>query len=110
MPIRGAARSCAALALLLLPVVAAPLPRASQAPGLEHVLDACKELGARIAKMSPLILKILKRTLNAGGDMPLSAALAHEQSMASLVLDSEDAHEGCSAFLEKRRPNFTQRA
>ena len=35
--------------------------------------------------------------------MPLPAALAHEQAMISLVLDSEDAHEGCRAFLEKRR-------
>lgn len=74
-----------------------------------ELLDACKELGSRIARMSPLILKILKRTLNAGADMPLSAALAYEQSMASLVFDSEDAHEGCSAFLEKREAVFKGR-
>ena len=29
--------------------------------------------------------------------------------MMSMVLDSEDAHEGCGAFLEKRRPQFTGR-
>ena len=39
-------------------------------------------------------------------DMPLPAALAHEQAMISLVLDSEDAHEGCRAFLEKRTASF----
>ena len=38
--------------------------------------------------------------------MPLPAALAHEQAMISLVLDSEDAHEGCQAFLEKRKASF----
>jgi enoyl-CoA hydratase len=39
--------------------------------------------------------------------MPLSAALAHEQAMIGLVLDSADAHEGCSAFIEKRKAVFT---
>lgn len=75
----------------------------------EEVLAAAKELAARMAKMSPLILKILKRTLNDGGEMPLSAALAHEQIMASIVFDSEDAHEGCGAFLEKREADFKGR-
>ena len=36
----------------------------------------------------------------------MSAALAHEKAMIGLVLDSADAHEGCSAFLEKRSPQF----
>jgi len=56
--------------------------------------------------MSPLVLKMLKRTLNAGADMALSAALQHEQAMVSLVFDSQDAHEGCNAFLEKRPADF----
>ncbi|RAH98367.1 enoyl-CoA hydratase [Acuticoccus sediminis] len=60
----------------------------------------------KIASKSPLTLKLLKRTLVAGGDMPLAAALAHEQAMIGLVLDAADAHEGCSAFLEKRAPSF----
>ena len=38
---------------------------------------------------------------------PLGAALAHEQAIIGLVLDSQDAHEGCSAFLEKRKAQFT---
>jgi len=60
-----------------------------------------------IAAKSPLILKILKRTLTDGADMTLTSALAHEKAMASIVFDSADAHEGCSAFLEKRKPVFT---
>jgi enoyl-CoA hydratase len=27
--------------------------------------------------------------------------------MIGLVLDTADSHEGCSAFLEKRKANFT---
>ncbi|MCP8937766.1 enoyl-CoA hydratase-related protein [Alsobacter sp. SYSU M60028] len=59
-----------------------------------------------IAEKSPLVLKLLKRTLNDGADMPLGAALRHEQAMIGLVLDSADAHEGCTAFLEKRPAQF----
>ncbi len=64
-------------------------------------------LAGRIANKSPLVLKLLKRTLRDGADMPLPAALAHEQAVVSLVLDSSDAHEGCRAFLEKREARFT---
>jgi enoyl-CoA hydratase len=38
--------------------------------------------------------------------MPEAAALAYEQAMISLALDSTDAHEGLKAFLEKRKPEF----
>ena len=72
----------------------------------EELMPACKALADKIAAKSPLALKILKRTLAAGADMSLPSALAHEQAMISLTMDSEDAHEGCSAFLEKRDANF----
>ena len=62
---------------------------------------------AEVAERSPLILKILKRTVNDGMNMTLQAALSHEKAMASLVFDALDAHEGCEAFLEKRQANFT---
>ena len=73
----------------------------------DEVLAAAKEIAGKIATKSPLVLKLLKRTLRNGADMPLSAALPFEQSMIGLVLDSRDAHEGCAAFLEKRPAAFT---
>lgn len=75
----------------------------------ERLLDEALALAARIAEKSPLTLKLLKRSLRDGAEMPLSAALSHEQAMIGLVLDSADAHEGCRAFLEKRKPTFTGR-
>ena len=73
------------------------------------VLAEAQNLAAKIASKSPLVLKLLKRTLLNGADMPLAAALPYEQSMIGLVLDTADAHEGCSAFLEKRPPIFSGR-
>ena len=74
-----------------------------------EVLTAAKAVASKIAAKSPLVLKLLKRTLRHGGEMPLSAALAHEQAMIGLVLDTADSKEGCGAFLEKRAPVFTGR-
>jgi len=72
----------------------------------KQLLADALQLAERIAEKSPVVLKLLKRTLLHGGEMHLTAALAHEQAMIGLVLDSNDAHEGCSAFLEKRKPTF----
>ena len=75
----------------------------------DALMTEARATAAKIADKSPLILKLLKRTLLHGGDMPMPAALAHEQAMIGLVLDSADSHEGCSAFLEKRKPRFEGR-
>jgi enoyl-CoA hydratase len=64
------------------------------------------KLAQEIAAKSPLVLKLLKRTLLHGRDMPEAAALAYEQAMIGLALDSADAHEGLRAFLEKRKPDW----
>ena len=73
----------------------------------ENLMAEAMALAAQIAEKSPMTLKLLKRALRDGAEMPLGAALAHEQAIIGLVLDSEDAHEGCSAFLAKRAPQFT---
>jgi enoyl-CoA hydratase len=74
-----------------------------------QVLSEAKLMAAKIAAKSPLVLKLMKRTLLHGGEMPLSAALAHEQAMIGLVFDTADSKEGCSAFLDKRTAKFTGR-
>ncbi len=74
-----------------------------------ELMESAMETARKIASKSPLVLKLLKRTVGDGGDMPMSAAIAHEQAMIGLVLDSEDAHEGTAAFLQKRDPSFTGR-
>lgn len=71
-----------------------------------QLMEEVMALAGQIAQKSPLTLKLLKRVLRDGAEMPLGAALAHEQAVIGLVLDSKDAHEGCSAFLEKRPAQF----
>ena len=73
----------------------------------DRLMEETLALAEQIAAKSPLVLKLLKRTLRDGADMPLANALAHEQAMIGLVLDTRDAHEGVGAFLEKREARFT---
>lgn len=75
----------------------------------EQLLEETMTLAKRIAEKSPVALKFLKNSMLHGAEMPLAAALAHEAATISLVFDSEDAHEGCSAFIEKRPPVFQGR-
>lgn len=72
----------------------------------DELMAETRALAAKIAQKSPLTLKLLKRTIGDGADMALPSALRHEQATISLVMDSRDAHEGCSAFLEKRKARF----
>jgi enoyl-CoA hydratase len=72
----------------------------------DELMPEVMKMAKRIASHSPLVLKILKRNLEQGQDMALPAALAYEQAMIGLVFDTDDAHEGCSAFLEKRKAQF----
>jgi enoyl-CoA hydratase len=72
----------------------------------EALMDEVMKVAEAIAAKSPLILKLLKRAASDGLDMPLPSALRHEQAMIGLVLDSKDAHEGCTAFIEKRAAQF----
>lgn len=71
------------------------------------LMTATMALADSIAAKSPLVLKLMKRTLRDGAEMPLRSALAHEQAMVSLVFDTRDAHEGIQAFLQKRAATFT---
>jgi len=90
-------------------VEAVSLGIANRAVPKEKLMDEALSIAERIAEKSPLVIRLLKRSMLHGSDMPLPAALAYEQAMIGLVLDSEDAHEGCSAFVEKRRAEFVGR-
>jgi 1,4-dihydroxy-2-naphthoyl-CoA synthase len=111
----GAGEEAIAAELGLEPEVVRQLVSADEAQALgllnrvvpdESLMSEAHALAQTMVGKSPLVLKLLKRAVIDGAEMPLSAALRHEQAMISLVFDSADAHEGMSAFLEKRQPKF----
>ncbi|HTM19413.1 MAG TPA: enoyl-CoA hydratase-related protein [Kofleriaceae bacterium] len=51
----------------------------------------------------------IKRAVQTGGEVPLESGLALERELQQRLFTSADAREGISAFVGKRKPNFTGR-
>lgn len=72
-------------------------------------LEAAMKLAGRMARWSPVALRLVKQSLRQALETPLSAGLEHEKELFLAAFASEDAKEGLSAFVEKRRPEFKGR-
>lgn len=66
------------------------------------LLTEAGALADRLSQRSPLAMRLLKRTLADGAEMPLSSALRHEQAMIGLVVESAEARAGFDAFVRER--------
>jgi len=71
--------------------------------------DAVADCAAKLAAKSPLLLKLGKDALFAQQDMAFGDALDYLCSQLSLAQSTEDAHEGITAFLERREPQWKGR-
>ena len=71
-------------------------------------LEASK-LALTLAAQSPSAVRALLEVVRHGLDMSFANASLLEASTFGLVYASEDAREGTTAFLEKRKPRFTGR-
>ena len=60
----------------------------------------------KIASKSNLTIKIGKQAFYKQLEMPLRKAYAYTSRMMTLNMMSIDAHEGISAFLNKRKPKW----
>jgi enoyl-CoA hydratase/carnithine racemase len=73
-----------------------------------ELMIAAQELADRIARLSPLAVKLTKRILH---DMaaPSKEILFITEQAIEIMQKSEDHQEGIKAFLEKRNPVFKGR-
>ena len=75
----------------------------------DPVLEKVREVGALLASKSPLALAAAKRALNHALQGDHVGNLEREADEFGTLFASEDAHEGMTAFAQKRAPHFTGR-
>ena len=72
-------------------------------------LERSLELAGRMARWSPVSLRLAKDAIRAAYEMPLSEGLVYEKERFLDAFASEDGREGVAAFVEKRKPDFRGR-
>ncbi|MFN2594429.1 MAG: enoyl-CoA hydratase/isomerase family protein [Actinomycetota bacterium] len=80
--------------------------RVVAASDLDKEVDA---LAHQLAAKSPLILRLGKKSFYESEDMAVRQALDYLSGMLTVCLESEDAIEGVTAFLQKRPPVWKSR-
>jgi enoyl-CoA hydratase len=71
-----------------------------------RVLEEALSLAHEIEQLSPLSIRSCLKAVTEGIELPLEEGLALERELFASLFATEDAKEGTTAFLEKRRPVF----
>jgi enoyl-CoA hydratase/carnithine racemase len=70
-------------------------------------LEEATRLASEIASKAPIAVRSAKKAIAAAQESGLSEGLKLERRLFYELFATEDKKEGMSAFLEKRKPNFT---
>ena len=71
----------------------------------EHLATAL-HLASRMARWSPISLRLGKQAIRNAFEMPLAEGLDAEKELFLEAFASDDGREGVAAFMEKRKPDF----
>jgi E-phenylitaconyl-CoA hydratase len=74
-----------------------------------EILSAALGIARRIAANAPLAVKMVKRLVTQGMEMPLVYATDLDRYLWGLIRDTDDRIEGRKAFSEKRKPVYKGR-
>jgi len=74
---------------------------------LSELMEKAHEMAATIAANAPVAISFSKNAILQSFDVQLDAGLAYEASVFALSFDTNDQKEGMSAFLERRKADFT---
>ena len=72
----------------------------------DELLDYCLDMAKTIASRGTQAVRLSKEAVNHGQDMDLEKAFHLESGLFAVVFSTDEPHEGCTAFLDKREPRF----
>lgn len=73
----------------------------------EELLAAAVKMATKIAAKGQVAIRLTKSAVNQGLEMDSARGMAYEAEVFGLVFSTTDQKEGMTAFLEKRKPEFT---
>lgn len=73
----------------------------------EKLIDEALKLAERIGTHSKLTVQLAKEAVNAAYETTLATGIQYERRLFHATFGSNDRKEGMSAFVEKRKPNFS---
>lgn len=72
----------------------------------EELEEEVRSLAKKISEKSPHAVMLIKQAINRGFKMGLKDGIAYERDLFALSFSSEDAKEGLTSFVEKRKAEF----
>ena len=72
----------------------------------EQLLDAAFDLADEIARKGPMVVRLLKESINLTEDMPVNEGYRVEQLFTTLASSMDESKEASAAFVEKREPRW----
>jgi len=76
---------------------------------VNELLTKAKELAQKIASKPAQAVRLALKAMQAVKELPQSQGESYEASLFALTTGTEDFKEGTSAFLQKRKPEFTHK-
>lgn len=73
----------------------------------EELMNAAQVMAAKILSRAPVAVQLSKAAVNEGLNMDLASGIAYEAEVFGLCFATVDQKEGMTAFVEKRKANFT---
>ncbi|UCD84386.1 MAG: enoyl-CoA hydratase/isomerase family protein [Deltaproteobacteria bacterium] len=72
----------------------------------EKLMEESLQYAKKLAAQAPVAIKLIKRCIRQGLDTDLEGGLKIERESSAKVFSTNDALEGFTAFMEKRKPDF----
>ena len=75
----------------------------------EELIPEARRMADHMASFAPFVPRTMKAMVHFGMEASLAGALMLEKYAQGALVQTEDKHEGITAFLEKRKPQFKGR-